>query len=152
MSVNGITTTMEHESQMHWQVENGFLRTLGYVYPSHMYQYEVHELVRNFLNTRSKDDNYYAYIRTPDDAQHLSRDIFAMLCALDEKLQELRARYKAREGRELEILILSDHGSNHAGAGKRVKIRTFLKKAGYRIARSIVDTRDVVLPTTGIES
>ena len=152
MSVNGITTSMEHERQMDWQVENGFLRTLGYVYPSHMYQYEVHELVRNFLNTRSKGDNYYAYIRTPDDAQHLSRDIFAMLCALDEKLQELRALYKAREGRDLEILILSDHGNNHAGVGQRVEIRTFLKKAGYRITKSIVNPKDIVLPTAGIES
>ena len=152
ISVNGITTSMEHEKQMHWQVENGFLRTLGYVYPSHTYQYEVHELVKNFLNTKSKDDNYYAYIRTPDDAQHLARDVFAMLCALDEKLQELRAIYKAREGRDLEILILSDHGNNHAGAGKRVEIRTFLKNAGYRITNSIVNPKDVVLPTVGIES
>ena len=152
MSVNGITTSMEHERQMHWQVENGFLRTLGYVYPSHTYQYEVHELVKNFLNTKSGGDNYYAYIRTPDDAQHLSRDILAMLCALDEKLQELRAIYKAREGRDLEILILSDHGNNHAGVGQRVEIRTFLKKAGYRITNSIVNPKDVVLPTAGIES
>jgi hypothetical protein len=152
MSVNGITTSMEHEKQMHWQVENGFLRTLGYVYPSHTYQYEVYELVRNFLTTKSKDDNYYAYIRTPDDAQHLSRDIFAMLCALDEKLQKLRALYKSREGRELEILILSDHGNNHAGVAQRVEIRTFLEKAGYRITKSIVNPKDVVLPTAGIES
>jgi hypothetical protein len=54
MSMNGITTSMEHEKQMHWEVENGFLRTLGYVYPSHTYQYEVHELVRNFLNTKAR--------------------------------------------------------------------------------------------------
>jgi hypothetical protein len=150
--VNPLTTTMEHESQMHWQVESGFLRTLGYVYPSHMYKYEVYELVKNFLNTRSKDDNYYVYVRTPDDAQHLARDIFAMLCMLDEKLQKLRALYQAREGRDLEILILSDHGSNHAGVGKRVKVRAFLKKAGYRITQSIQNPKDVVLPTTGIES
>ena len=152
MSVNGITTTMEHESQMHWQVENGFLRTLGYVYPSHMYQYEVHELVKNFLNTKSEGDNYYTYIRTPDDAQHLSRDIFAMLCALDEKLQELRVRYKALEGRDLEILILSDHGNNHAGVGQRIEIQTFLNKAGYRITQYIQNPKDVVLPMAGIES
>jgi hypothetical protein len=152
MSVNGITTSMEHERQMDWQVENGFLRTLGYVYPSHMYQYEVHELVRNFLNTRSTNDNYYAYIRTPDDAQHLSRDIYAMLCALDAKLQELRALYKAREGRDLEILILSDHGNNHAGVGQRIEIQTFLTKAGYRITKSIVNPKDIVLPMAGIES
>jgi hypothetical protein len=152
IAVNGITTSMEHEKQMHWEVENGFLRTLGYVYPSHMYQYEVHELVRNFLNTRSGGDNFYAYVRTPDDAQHLSRDTFAMLCALDEKLQELRARYKAQEGHELEILILSDHGNNHAGVGQRVEVRTFLKNAGYRITNSIANPKDVVLPTVGIES
>jgi hypothetical protein len=152
MSVNGITTSMEHEKQMHWEVENGFLRTLGYVYPSHTYQYEVHELAKNFLNTKSGGDNYYAYIRTSDDAQHLARDVFAMLCALDEKLQELRAIYKAREGHDLEILILSDHGNNHAGVGQRVEIRTFLKNAGYRITNSIVNPKDVVLPTTGIES
>ena len=152
ISVNGITTSMEHERQMHWEVENGFLRTLGYVYPSHMYQYEVHELVKNFLNATDKGDNFYAYVRTPDDAQHLSRDTFAMLCALDEKLQKLRALYQAREGHELEILILSDHGNNHAGVGQRIEIRTFLKNAGYRITNSIVNPKDVVLPTVGIES
>ncbi len=152
ISVNGITTSMEHEEQMQWQVQSGFLRTLGYVYPSHMYQYEVYELAKNFLNTKSGGDNFYAYIRTPDDAQHLARDPFAMLCALDEKLQELRALYKAREGHELEILILSDHGNNHAGVGQRVEIRTFLKNAGYRITNSITNPKDVVLPTAGIES
>jgi hypothetical protein len=152
ISVNGVTTSMEHEEQMQCQVKSGFLRALGYVYPSHTYQYEVHELVGNFLNTKSTNDNYYAYIRTSDDAQHLSRDIFAMLCALDEKLQKLRTLYKSREGRELEILILSDHGNNHAGVAQRIEIRTFLEKAGYRITKSIVNPKDVVLPTAGIES
>jgi hypothetical protein len=152
MSVNGITTSMEHEKQMHCEVENGFLRTLGYVYPSHMYQYEVYELVRNFLNAKGGGDNFYAYVRTSDDSQHLSRDVFAMLCALDEKLQKLRALYRAQEGHELEILILSDHGNNHAGVGQRVEIRTFLKNAGYRITNSIVYPKDIILPTVGIES
>ena len=152
LSVNGITTSMEYEKQMHWEVRNGFLRTLGYICPSHAYQYDVRELVGNFLNAKNKGDNYYAYIRTPDDAQHLARDVFAMLCALDEKLQELRALYKAREGHDLEILILSDHGNNHAGVGRRVEIQSFLENAGCRITNSIVYPKDVVLPTTGIES
>ena len=88
----------------------------------------MHELVKNFLNATNQGDTYYAYLRSPDDAQHLSADILAMLCTLDEKLQELRATYRAREGRELEILILSDHGNNHAGPAKRVEIRKFLKQ------------------------
>ena len=150
--LNGITTTMEHERQMHWQTENDFVRTMGYVYALHVYKHEVRELVKNFLNTKITGDNYYAYIRTSDDAQHLDRDIFAMLCMLDEQLQEMRAQYKAREGRDLEILILSDHGNNHAGAGKRVQIRSFLEKNRYRIATAITNSKDVVLPTVGIES
>jgi len=152
IAINGVTTSMEHERQMQWELENGFLRTLGYVYPVHTYKYEVYKFAKEFLNTKSEADNYYVYIRTPDDAQHLSRDIFAMLCMLDEKLRELRARYRAQEGRELEILILSDHGSNHAGPAKRVPVRAFLKKAGYRITKSIRDAKDVVLPTAGIET
>jgi len=152
IAINGVTTTMEHERQMTYQIESGFLRTLGYVFPRLTYKYEVHELIKDFLNTRHGGDNYYAYIRTTDDAQHLSADILALLCALDEKLEELRAHYRAQEGRELEILILSDHGNNHAGPARRVAVRSFLKRAGYRVAKSIQDAKDVVLPTAGIES
>jgi Type I phosphodiesterase / nucleotide pyrophosphatase len=149
---NGITTSMEYERQMTWQVTGGFLRTLGYIFPRRTFKYEVHELVKNFLATTNNGENYYALLRSPDDAQHLSADILAMLSTLDEKLQELRARYREREGRELEILILSDHGNNHAGPAKRIEIRSFLKNAGYRLTKSILNSKDVVLPSAGIES
>src|ERR1039458_7078095 len=68
--VNGITTTMEHERQMQWQVESGFIRTMGYVSPGRTFKYELRELVKDFLNAKGEDDNYYAYIRSTDDAQH----------------------------------------------------------------------------------
>jgi hypothetical protein len=133
-------------------MESSYHRAMAYVHPRHTFNYEVHELIKNFLNTSNGGDNYYAYVQSTDDGQHLSADILAMLGMLDEKLQELRARYVAQEGRELEILILSDHGNNHAGPAKRVEIRTFLERAGYRITKSILEPRDVVLPTVGIES
>jgi hypothetical protein len=75
-----------------------------------------------------------------------------MLWALDEKLQELRATYRAREGKDLEILILSDHGNNHAGGGRRIAVKSFLRRHGYRVTKSPVGPKDVVLPTAGIES
>jgi hypothetical protein len=151
ISINGVTTTMEHERQMHWQEGNGFLRAMGYLFPSHAYEHEVHELVENFWKTKDKQDSFYGYIRASDDAQHMKRDIFAMLCMLDKQLQDLRTRYKAMEGRDLQIVILSDHGHNHAGRGQRVEVRAFLEKAGYRSAKAIVSPKDVVLPTVGIE-
>jgi hypothetical protein len=149
---NGVTTSMEYERQMTWQVTDGRLRTLGYVFPLTAFKYEVRELVKNFLSATNCGDTFYALLRSPDDAQHLSGDILAMLCTVDDNLQELRARYRASEGRELDILILSDHGNNHAGPVDRVEVRSFLKAAGYRVTKSIQTARDVVLPTAGIES
>lgn len=149
---NGVTTTMEYEKQMQWQVQSGFRRAMGYVQTRSTFNYEVAELIKNFLNTRSKGYCYYAMLRATDDSQHMGGDIFEILSTLDAKLEGLRARYKKLEGRDLEILIFSDHGNNHAGAGKRVEVRSFLEKAGYRISEFIQHSNDVVLPTVGIES
>ena len=149
--INGITTTMEHEAQMTWEMENNLLRTMGYVYPVHTLEYEMHETIRNFWNDTDNDGSYYVYIRATDDAQHLDRDVYDLLCGLDAQLQAMRARYRAQTGRDLQILILSDHGHNHADSFKRVEVVDFLKNAGYRITESIEDPKDVVLPTTGIE-
>ena len=148
--MNSVTTSVEHERQMDWEVESGYRRAMAYMYPLKSFKYELREVADSFLSFNG--ETYYAYIRSTDDAQHMSGDIFAMLCMLDERLKDLRARYKALEGRDLEILILSDHGHNRAGAGERVEIGAFLRRAGYRIAESIASSKDVVLPTCGIES
>jgi hypothetical protein len=152
ISLNGVTSSEEYEEQMTWQMEGGFHRTLGYIAPQHAFRYEVNSVIKDFLQTSDGRTNYYALIHTTDSAQHLSGDIFWMLSTIDERLQKLRADYRASEGKELEILLLSDHGNNHAGGGKRVGVRHFLKSAGYRITKSIKNTNDVVLPTAGIES
>ncbi len=151
IAVNGLTSTMEHERQMHWQSESDLTRSMGYIYSVHVYEFEVRELMKSFWNAHGTNENYYAYIRSSDDAQHMDRDVLGLLSTLDQKLRELRARYKAREGHDLQILIISDHGHNHAGRGERVQIISFLKKNGYQVAQSIQHSNDVVLPTSGIE-
>ncbi|HTV40062.1 MAG TPA: hypothetical protein VMF08_05780 [Candidatus Sulfotelmatobacter sp.] len=151
VAVNGLTSTMEHERQMDWQSQSDFTRSMGYIYSEHVYDLEVHEMLNSFWATDDTNANYYAYIRSSDDAQHMDRDVYSLLCTMDRKLQELRARYRAAEGRDLQILILSDHGHNHAGRGERVQICPFLEAAGYRVAQSIQNSNDVVLPTSGIE-
>ena len=150
--LNGVTTTVEHERQMDWQVQNGFLRAMGYLSPAHIFRYEMRELAVNFWKNSGHEQTYYAYIRASDDAQHLDRDIFALLCQLDHRLQAMRAAYQAREGHDLQIVILSDHGHNHAGRGIRCQECAFLEKAGYHVAKSIHGPKDVVLPIVGVES
>ena len=152
ISISGVTTTMEHERQMDWQEQNGFLRAMGYMYPAQIFHVEMNGSITHFWNTTSQQHNYYVYLRASDDAQHMDRDIISLLCEFDQKLQKLRVSYKAREGRDLEIVMLSDHGHNHAGRGIRVENAAFLEKAGYHVTKTISGPKDVVLPIVGIES
>src|SRR5271169_5242122 len=48
ISINGVTTSMEHEKQMNWQVENGFLRAMGYLFPLHTYEIELRGMSEKF--------------------------------------------------------------------------------------------------------
>jgi hypothetical protein len=152
LSVSPLASSVEYERQMDCEVESSFFRAMDYAVPLRMFKYELRELLNGFLQSTNTADTFYAYLRSTDDAQHRSGDIFAVLCALDERLKELRARYRASEGRDLEVLLLSDHGNNHAGPAQRIKVRAFLKNAGYRLSQSIVCPKDIVLPTAGIES
>lgn len=152
VSLNGVTSLAEYETQMTWELPGNFRRITSYVAPVRAFKYELNQMIRNFLRSSGAEASYYALIHSTDTAQHLWGDIQSMLCTLDEKLEELRATYRAREGKELEILILSDHGNNQAGGGRRIAIGSFLKKHGYRIAKSLSRPKDVVLPTAGIES
>jgi len=149
---NGVTSSMEHERQMHRQVENGFLRAIAYIYPINVFDYELHTMTQSFWQAPEGVTNFYAYVRASDDAQHMERDIFYLLAKLDRRLEAMRTRYRRQEGRDLEILLISDHGHNHAGRGRRVQVREFLTAAGYRISDTINSAQDVVLPTVGIES
>src|SRR5208283_1278329 len=45
ISINGVTTSVEHERQMNCQVENGFIRSMGYIYSVHTFEYEMREMV-----------------------------------------------------------------------------------------------------------
>jgi len=151
ISINGVTTTMEHEHQMDFQLQNGFFRALGYMCPVHTYRLEAYDTFQAFRQSTNQQRTFYAYLRATDDSQHLDRDIFAILCDFDRKLQKLRADYKAQTGHDLEIVILSDHGHNHAGRGLRVRDGEFLKHAGYHVGKTIAGPKDVVLPIVGIE-
>lgn len=153
VSLNGVTGLMDYEKQMSWHLQGNFRRTMSYSAPRRTFKYELNQVIEGFLQSNGEATNYYyALINGTDIAQHSWGDIRLMLCMLDEKLEKLRATYRAREGKELEILILSDHGNDGAGRGRRIAIKGFLKKHGYRVAKSLSSPKDVVLPTAGIES
>lgn len=150
--LNGVTSSLEFEKQMTWRMDNGFLRAMSFLFGRRTFRYEVREGLKSFLADKSTNENFYIYIYSSDPAQHLSQDLFEMLCELDRALEKVRAEYRTREGRELEVLIVSDHGNNGADQNYRVEIRKRLEESGYRISESILNTHEVILPTVGIES
>src|SRR5262249_15666187 len=152
IAINPVGTSMEFEKQMHWRVVSGWRHAMGYLFARRTFKRGLKEVIYEFWGTKWQGETYYAYFRSSDDAQHMDCDIREMLCTLDEQLRELRERYLAVTGQELEVLILSDHGNNHAGPGKRVQVRRALKEAGYHVTNSLRNVKDVVLPTAGIES
>ena len=127
VSCNPVTSLMEYEKQMTWKLEGAFRRIMSYGSPGRTFKYELNQVIESFLKSSGEATNYYALICSTDTAQHSGGAIQSMLYSLDEKLQELRAIYRAREGKELEILILSDDGNNCAGNGKRIAVKGFLK-------------------------
>src|SRR5580704_1885298 len=46
--LNGVSTTMEHERQMDFQLQNGILRALGYLYPVHVFKREMDGMTASF--------------------------------------------------------------------------------------------------------
>src|SRR6516164_3891628 len=89
VAYNGLTTSVEHERQMDWQSQSNFARSMGYIYSVHVFEYELHKLMKTFWDKNNTNANYYIYLRSSDDAQHMERDILSMLTMLDKDLQEM---------------------------------------------------------------
>ena len=139
--VNGVSSSMEFERQMTWRMESGFGHAMGYLFPERVFKCEVANLIAHFLAASNVVDNYYGYILSIDCAQHMACNVFDLLFILDNELQHLRSVYRAREGRELEILILSDHGEQPGGSGHPGDGSELSKAAGYRIKGPISGSR-----------
>jgi hypothetical protein len=104
VSSNGVAGLLEYEKQMNWHLQGGFRRTMSYSAPMRTFKYELNQVIEGFLQSSGEGTHYYyALFQGTDIAQHSWGDIRLMLCMLDEKLEQVRAIYRAREGRELEI-------------------------------------------------
>ena len=81
--INGITTTMEHESQMDWELENNMFRTMGYVYPVHTFELEIarndQKLLERHRTTMAAITSIFAPRTMPSTSTATSSPCFAGL-------------------------------------------------------------------------
>jgi len=125
-------------------------RSLGYGFPVHTFNYEVHEMLKSFLTPPTS-----AALSTPTFVRRTMRNMspltFWRCYARSMKATGIALNLPGARRNRTRILILSDHGNNHAGPPAS-RDSGISEKAGYRVAESIRSPKDVVLPTAGIES
>lgn len=137
----------EGAGRMDWKLEGVWLNFLGYLFPRRVFRLELSRIRRAFLAADAPE--FFALVQTFDYAVHMGRDPKDYLCAVDGWLADLRREHAARTGRALEVVIVSDHGTDDLPP-RRAPIRAHLKKNGFRAVERLRRRGDVVLPVDGM--
>lgn len=99
-------------------------------------------------------DPVLAHVLATDALQHLRGDetVVRFLLRLHTWIRETQVAHRARHGRDLRVVLLSDHGNG----GKKIRsvgnVRKRLRRAGLRVTDRLERPGDVVAPTFGVVS
>lgn len=110
---------------------------------------EIDSDVHDFFQMRGRQ-TVYIYNVGPDAMQHTNGDLEAYLQHLDLQLTALQREYHRRTNRDLEIVVISDHGHNKSPGAKFVPIEKTLRASGFRIARELRSPNDVAFSVDGV--
>jgi Type I phosphodiesterase / nucleotide pyrophosphatase len=142
-------TPIEYEHRMDLAFGTKFHHLGAYLISNSVARKEVDVDVKEFLK-RGGRPTIYAYNVGPDALQHTRGDLEKYLAHLDQKLAALQRTYRARTGRDLEILILSDHGHNRAMSAGFLPVVEALAAQGFHTARTLNEPTDVAFSVDGV--
>ncbi|MEP6831856.1 MAG: alkaline phosphatase family protein [Gemmatimonas sp.] len=140
---------IEFEERMDMAFDTKFHHLGAYLISNRVARGEVDTDVRDFFQFHNQK-TVYIYNVGPDALQHTKGDLGAYLRHLDQRLAGLQTEYRRRTGRELEVVMLSDHGHNKFPGGKFVPIEKTLKSNGFHIVREIRARNDVAFSVDGV--
>lgn len=140
---------IEYEHRMDFAFGTKFHHLGAYLISNQVARNEIDVDVKEFLK-RGGRPTIYAYNVGPDALQHTRGDLDKYLAHLDVKLEALQRTYRMRTGRDLEILILSDHGHNRAISASFLPVVEALAQQGFRTARTLRDPNDVAFSVDGV--
>ncbi len=122
---------------------------LGYAAPPvSTYVEALSDLVRLRQKARtSREPVFFAYTGATDSLAHLGGEklVRSFLKQLDESITDIIRDSSA----PIEVTIFSDHGNHYRGY-RRAKLKSPLKRAGFRLDSRIKDDRSVVIPQFGL--
>jgi len=124
-------------------------RVLGYVVPQALARRDLRRVARQLLD--SDKPTFVAYIGTSDAVLHLEGRAGAesYLRAADAILADLRARVRARTGRDLLIDLVSDHGSTMM-ENRIVPVEATLAACGFTRRDGMQGPDDVAFMLPGL--
>ncbi|WP_310571694.1 alkaline phosphatase family protein [Gemmatimonas sp.] len=140
---------IEYERRMDFAFGTKLHHLGAYLMSNQVARNEVDADVKEFLK-RGGRPTVYAYNVGPDALQHTRGALDKYLAHLDRKLAELQRTYRTRTGRDLEILILSDHGHNRASSAGFLPVVEALEQQGFHTFRSLRDPTDVAFSVDGV--
>jgi len=111
---------------------------------------EWDQLKKKFWASKKKP-KFYGYIAATDAIGHRfgHKGLKKQLKTIDGEITKLRNEYKSKTGRELRIIMLSDHG-NTLVKGKLINANIELKKRGFNIENTIRNEKSVVSTVAGV--
>lgn len=140
---------IEYEERVDHAFDTKFHHLGAYLMSWPVARREVDTDMDLIMKSRGRE-TVYLYNVGPDALQHTRGDVAAYLDHLDRRLDSLQTRYRARTGRPLEIVILSDHGHNRAIDATFVPVVDALAAHGFHTGKSLTGPRDVAFSVDGV--
>ncbi len=140
---------IEYENRMDLAFNTKWHHLGVYLISEQMARREIDADVREFLR-RGGRRTLYAYNVGPDALQHTRGDLERYFLHLDRRLTELQESYRAQTGRDLEIVMLSDHGHNRAVTAGFLPITDALAAVGFKTVRTLITPSDVAFSVDGV--
>jgi len=149
-SMSDLGNPIEYERRMHLAFDELGHHIHSYLFAPDAAQLEIREIERRFFESQGNSESFYVYMLSTDTLQHTGGDIRVLLKSLDAGLVRMQKRYLQETGGRLEVVLVSDHGHNHVGNGKRVPLEELFLEHGFRKTSRIEKPGDVVYTTAGI--
>lgn len=140
---------IEYEERMDYAFDTKFHHLGAYLISWPIARREVNTDVEAILRTRHRE-TVYLYNVGPDALQHTRGDVHRYLDHLDARLAELLVRYRERTGRDLEVIVLSDHGHNRAREAEFAPMVEALASQGFEAGRAITRPNHVAFSVDGV--
>lgn len=125
----------------------GAAASLGYLVPEEAAAAELRGLRRGLDERLARDSVVVAYLTATDALGH-RRGLDAVADHLV-RIEGLMAEVRDDASGPVRFVLLSDHGSDGVPS-RRARVERALREAGYRLARSVDEPRDVAIPRFGL--